>query len=75
MKTRASFKQTVIDLLRRWLRSDVSVGGDAKYRTPTFSSGVRPGVDLTKALALASAMDDEEPLRNLSTTTLRGSPD
>jgi hypothetical protein len=58
----SSFKATVNDLLRRGLRSRDDV---EPYETPTFTSGTRPGVDLDKALSLASALDDEEAVRKL----------
>ncbi len=56
------FKRLVNDLLRRGLRADP---GDTTYRCPTFSAEIRPGLDLTKALALASALDDDELLRKV----------
>jgi hypothetical protein len=36
-----------------------------RYRLPTFKMGLRPGVDLDRALRLAEAMEDEETLRKL----------
>ncbi len=45
------------------------VGGSApagrRYRMPTESLGVRPEVDLDKALALAGELEDAEILRKL----------
>jgi len=37
-----------------------------RYRERTTSLRVRPGVDLTKALQLADALEDEESVRKLS---------
>lgn len=60
-----SFKETVNETLRkglsappagprrRWVQRTASLGGPA------------PGVDLTRALALASALEDEETAREL----------
>ena len=58
----AGFKEVLNELLRRGLRSSED---PAPYSTPTFPMRVRPEIDLTKALALASAMEDEEALRKL----------
>jgi len=55
-------KETINELLRRGLRSDAM---PTPYESPTFSSGVRPGVDLTKATALAAQLEDEEIIRKL----------
>lgn len=57
-----TFKATINDLLRRGLRSREPV---EPYEPPTFDLGVRPDVDLDKALALAAALEDEEALRKL----------
>ncbi len=35
------------------------------YAMPTFDLGVRPEIDLDRALSRASAMDDEETVRKL----------
>ncbi|WP_334144465.1 hypothetical protein [Rhabdothermincola sp.] len=51
------FKQTLNELLRRGLRSGEPL---EPYSTPTFAMGVRPDVDLTKALRLAVDLDDED---------------
>ncbi len=58
----AGFKETVNELLRRGLRSDAVV---EPYETPTFSSGVLPGIDLDKATQLAAQLEDEEIIRKL----------
>lgn len=39
--------------------------GATSYRMPTRRLGVRPGVDLDKALALAAEVEDDETLRKL----------
>ena len=58
----ASFKSVVNELLRRGLQAS---DDPEPYSSPTFRLGVRPDVDIDKALALASAMDDEEVARKL----------
>ena len=58
----AGFKETINELLRRGLRSTDPV---VPYETPVFTMGVRVGVDLDKALALAAALEDEEVVRKL----------
>ena len=58
------FKETVNEILRRGLRSDAT---PEPYETPTFSSGVRPGIDLDHANALLAHFDDEEFLRKRET--------
>jgi hypothetical protein len=58
----AGFKEVLNELLRRGLQSSED---PAAYSTPTFAMQVRPEIDLTKALALAGAMEDEEALRKL----------
>jgi hypothetical protein len=58
-----SFKATINDTLRRGLEA-----GDAAakpYREATRSLGVKPGIDLTKALRLAADLEDEATLRKL----------
>lgn len=62
-RTGASFKQALNDAIREG-------GVDhrprvAPFRTPTFAMG-RPTVDLTKSLALAADMEDEELIRKLA---------
>lgn len=58
-----SFKMAINDAVRSGL------GGPAaharRYRMPTAPLGVRPGVDLDKALTLAAEMEDAEILRKL----------
>jgi hypothetical protein len=58
-----SFKVAINDAVRSGL------GGPAiparRYRMPTASLGVRPGINLDKALALAGEMEDAEILRKL----------
>ncbi len=61
-QTGATFKQTINDLLRRGLHPGTA---DPNFRVEPFSSEIRPGLDLTKALALAGALEDDEILRKL----------
>ncbi len=59
-----SFKQ----VLNSAVRAGLSRPGEAQpYRTPTRRLGARPGVDLDRALSLASALEDEEITRKLET--------
>jgi len=53
----ASFKEVLNASIRRGLarRSD----DQDEYRLPTFALGVRPGVDLDKAMHVASELEDE----------------
>ena len=49
------------------LRAGLDAGRTAAkpYREVTRSLGVQPGIDLTKALRLAAALEDEETVRKL----------
>lgn len=58
----AGFKQVLNDLLRRGLRASE---GPEPYDGPTAQLGVRPDVNLDKALALAAGLEDEEVLHRL----------
>lgn len=59
----ASFKSAINAALRAGLDAETTVGGP--YRERSRPLGVRPGVDLTKALQLAAALEDEETIREL----------
>lgn len=56
----AGLKETVNDLIRRGLRSEHA---EEPYDSPLFSSGVRPGYDLDKALQLVGELEDSERIR------------
>lgn len=58
-----SFKATINATLRAGL--EVGATTSAPYREVTRALRVRPGVDLTKALRLVSALEDEETVRKL----------
>jgi hypothetical protein len=58
-----SFKSTVNATLRAGLEAER--GSGRPNREVTRPLGAQPGVDLTKALALASAYEDDEILREL----------
>jgi len=58
-----SFKQAINEAIRSGLAADAA--RPREFRTPTRSLG-EPKVDLTKALALAGQMEDEEILRKLA---------
>jgi hypothetical protein len=60
---RISFKEAINETLRAGL------GGSSQareYRLVTYPLGVRPGVDLDRALQLDAALEDEETLRKLA---------
>ncbi len=52
-----SFKQVVNDALRRGLTIAPAPG--VAEPLPTYRLGTRPGIDLTKALALAEELEDD----------------
>jgi hypothetical protein len=57
-----TFKDAVNSTLRAGL------GGSREgraYRLPTYRMGVRPGIDLDRALRLDAALEDEETVRQL----------
>lgn len=58
-----SFKQAINDAIRESGAEHRPPG--TPFRTPTFALG-RPTVDLTKALALAADMEDEELVRKMA---------
>lgn len=57
-----SFKATVNELLRRGLAAQPA---NHEYETPTFEADITPGLDLTKALSLAAAFEDDAALDKL----------
>jgi hypothetical protein len=61
-----TFKDAVNTTLRAGLGATREPRG---YRLPTYHMGVRPGIDLDKALRLDAAMEDEETLRQLRMRT------
>jgi hypothetical protein len=58
-----SFKEA----LNRTVRSGLAArrGGRVPYRTPSRPLGLRPGVDIDKALQLAGELEDAEIVRKL----------
>jgi hypothetical protein len=57
-----SFKEA----LNSSIRAGLGQGGAAEpYRVPTRPLGLRPGIDLDKALALATDLEDAELVRKL----------
>ncbi len=60
---RISFKSAINATLRAGLESEAERG--RPYRERTRKLGARPGVDLTKALQLAAALEDETTMREL----------
>ena len=58
-----SFKEALNSVLRRGL----SEGSEQArpYRLQTYTMGVRPGINLDKALQLAAELEDEEIVRKL----------
>ena len=48
------------------LRAGLGVSRETRdYRLPTYAMGLRPGIDLDKALELDAALEDEEIVRKL----------
>ncbi|MFN2609851.1 MAG: antitoxin [Actinomycetota bacterium] len=58
-----TFKEALNASLRAGL--GVQTGSPRRYRLRPRSMGLRPGIDLDKALRLAGAMEDAETLREL----------
>lgn len=58
-----SFKVALNQALRRGLAARGR--GATRYRTPSRDLGLRPGVDLDKALRLAAELEDRELAREL----------
>jgi hypothetical protein len=58
-----SFKEVLNTSVRRGL--DDAGATSEPYRLPTRKLGVRPGVDLDKALRLAGELEDAEAMRKL----------
>ncbi len=59
---RVSFKKVLNDAVRAGLRPPTD---PRPYRLPTRRMGLRPGVDLDRALALAEDLEDREVMRKL----------
>ena len=57
-----SFKEAVNATLRAGLEGQRS---GRRYRLKTYRMGVRPGIDLDRALRLDAAIEDEEILRKI----------
>lgn len=60
---RISFRAAINATLRAGLGSEAGTG--RRYREKSRDLGVQPGVDLTKALQLASALEDEQTIHEL----------
>lgn len=58
-----SFKAVLNHAVRRGLGGEPA---SRRYRTPSRDMGLRAGVDIDKALALAAADEDAETLRKLA---------
>ncbi|UGT91898.1 CopG family transcriptional regulator [Mycobacterium ostraviense] len=58
-----SFKAVLNDAVRRGLSGEST---RRRYRTPSRDLGLRAGVDIDKALALAAGDEDAETLRKLA---------
>jgi hypothetical protein len=58
-----SFKEALNSAVRAGLAGQR--GGAARYRTPSRPLGLRPGINLDKALQLAGELEDEEIIRKL----------
>ncbi len=60
-----SFKEALNTNVRRGLESDTQMAPHP-YRVRARRLGVKPGVDLDRALALASQLEDAETVRKLA---------
>lgn len=60
---RISFKSAMNATLRAGLDSETDAG--RPYREKPRALGVQPGIDLTKALQLAAALEDEQTIHEL----------
>jgi hypothetical protein len=58
-----SFKVALNDAVRGGLAA--GRGGSRPYKVPERPMGLRPGIDLTKALQLAGELEDEEIIRKM----------
>ncbi len=58
-----SFKSAINSALRAGLDSEST--SRRQYREKTRDLGLQPGIDLTKALRLAAALEDEQTLAEL----------
>ena len=59
-----SFREAINEILRRGLDQGSGSTG-AQYSVPARPLGLRPGIDLDKALALAAELEDDEIVRKL----------
>ena len=59
-----TFKEAVNAALRQGL-APARTRGAVRYRVPARNLGLRPGVDLDKALQLAGQVEDDEVVRKL----------
>ena len=58
-----SFKEALNSVLRRGLSEEAETS--RPYRVEARHAGLKPGIDLTKALQLADQLEDQEILRKL----------
>jgi hypothetical protein len=57
---------TFKEAINTTLRAGLGASRDPRpYRLPTFRMGVRPGIDLDRALRLDATLEDEETARQL----------
>lgn len=59
-----SFREALNDILRRGLGQPSQAGGQP-YEVPVRDLGLRAGIDLDKAFALAAELEDDEIVRKL----------
>jgi hypothetical protein len=62
-----TFKEALNSVLRAGLGTGAT--GSKPYRVKARRMGLRPGVDLDRALRLAAALEDEETVRKLEMRT------
>ena len=63
-RRRQPFKVVLNTMVRAGLASERAA--KAPYDFPTYDMGLRRGIDLTKAQALADALEDEELIRRMT---------
>jgi hypothetical protein len=58
-----TFREVLNAVVRRGLAEGAGQG--RPYRVPALDAGLKPGIDLTKALQIAAELEDEEIAREL----------
>jgi hypothetical protein len=64
LRRRQPFKVVLNTIVRAGLAAERT--GVGRYKVPARPMGLRAGIDLDKALALADSLEDEERIRKLT---------